>query len=171
MTLTAAGAMGAPWTPTMASSDYIVRVRPYYGSDSYGPYDESDLTFTVRAVGDFDNDDDVDQDDFEAFDICFTGPGGGPVDPECEPGDGDRDGDVDCDDWAQFLLAWTGPGDPPEYVACLPGIPAVSEWGLAVLTLLMLTTGTVLLTGRRESVGIAVDDAGARGASPRGGPS
>ena len=69
--------------------------------------------------GDFDDDDDVDMDDYAQFELCFTGPDGGPLAPECLPGDFDVDGDIDCDDWAQFVLAWTEPGDPPELSDCI----------------------------------------------------
>ena len=70
--------------------------------------------------GDFDDDGDVDSDDYDSFAGCFTGPDGGPVGVECQPGDFDEDDDVDCDDWDQFVLAWTEPGDPP-------GLPERSE--------------------------------------------
>ena len=69
-------------------------------------------------AGDFDDDDDVDLDDYYAFVDCFTGPDGGPIPPECLRGDFDFDGDIDCDDWDQFVLAWTEPGDPPDYGVC-----------------------------------------------------
>lgn len=57
----------------------------------------------VTCLGDFDGDNNVDHDDALDFDTCFTGPHGGPVNPECAPGD--FDGDIDCDDWIEFLLA------------------------------------------------------------------
>jgi hypothetical protein len=78
---------------------------------------------SAGLLGDFDSDEDVDADDFDAFQSCFTGPDGGPVGPACEPGDFDWDGDVDCDDWEQFTLAWTGPGDPPEFPVCMISAP------------------------------------------------
>jgi hypothetical protein len=69
--------------------------------------------------GDFDDDGDVDMDDYLQFDLCFTGPDGGPLIPECIAGDFDVDGDIDCDDWQQFVLAWTEPGDPPQLPDCI----------------------------------------------------
>ena len=81
---------------------------------------------------------------------CFTGPGAGPVGPECEPGDFDGDDDIDCDDWSQFKLAWTGPPtDPPEFEQCAKEIPTASEWGMVVMTLLVLTGGTLVLMRRQ----------------------
>ncbi len=72
----------------------------------------------VPSGGDFDDDGDVDADDFAEFELCYTGLGGGPVSPGCEPGDFDNDDDVDCEDWRRFTLAWSGPGDPPLFVEC-----------------------------------------------------
>jgi hypothetical protein len=75
--------------------------------------------------GDFDFDGDVDVDDYNAFKECFTGPGGGLIDPGCIPGDFDGDEDVDCDDWEAFKDAWTGPpANPPALFRC--GQPGVS---------------------------------------------
>ncbi len=83
----------------------------------------ANVGFRVAALlcpGDFDGDNDVDEDDFDAFESCFTGPGGGPVGPGCGPGDFDGDDDIDCDDWALFVAAWTALGDPPALCACNP---------------------------------------------------
>ncbi len=71
---------------------------------------------------DFDDDGDIDGDDYLAFDSCFTGEGGGPVGIDCQAGDGDGDGDVDCDDWSGFELAWTEPTGPPVFERCLPSV-------------------------------------------------
>ncbi|UCE60591.1 MAG: hypothetical protein JSU63_02340 [Phycisphaerales bacterium] len=115
----------------------------------------SDVQFGVAAVGipflpgDFDQNCAVDLDDFNQFQSCFTGPGGGPVGAECAPGDFDGDGDVDCDDWDQFVVAWTEAGDPPTLSEC-GAVPAVSEWGFVMTSLLVLTAGT-LMYGRRRA--------------------
>jgi hypothetical protein len=104
----------------------------------------------VPVPGDFDGDGDVDEDDLGQFVLCFTGPDGGPILPECEPGDFDGDGDIDCDDWEQFVLAWTDPGDPPvpPEAPCDHPIPTVSEYGLTVMILLLLTCGTLVFRRR-----------------------
>jgi hypothetical protein len=58
---------------------------------------------------DSDSDDDVDLVDFGQFQLCFTGPGGGPVAANCLCHDGDGDEDVDLVDFGAFQLAFTGP--------------------------------------------------------------
>ncbi len=110
------------------------------------------IEFVVAAgfrLGDFDDDEDVDGFDAVAFEDCYTGPEAGSVSEDCLPGDFDADGDVDCEDWGQFRYdAWTE-GDPlPFSPTCQEDIPAASEWGLVVLTLLLLTSGTLILRPR-----------------------
>lgn len=77
-------------------------------------------SFTTRRYrGDFDDDGDVDQEDFGEFQVCLTGTGIPQMDPAC---DGARldpiespDLDVDEDDLAVFLGCMAGPGiSPPE---------------------------------------------------------
>jgi len=65
--------------------------------------------------GDFDNDEDVDLDDFAAFVDCVAGPDvpPDPASPECaqmclDAFDNDDDADVDLDDFAAFQAAFTG---------------------------------------------------------------
>jgi hypothetical protein len=58
--------------------------------------------------GDGDGDGDVDLVDFNDFQICFSGPGGG-IGPGCEPFDFDCDGDVDLVDFNEFQIGFTGP--------------------------------------------------------------
>jgi hypothetical protein len=70
------------------------------------------------GAGDFDGDSDVDRDDYDQFAQCFTGPGGGPVSPECTAGDFDGDEDIDCDDWELFQFVWTDPTAPPSLPPC-----------------------------------------------------
>ncbi len=112
---------------------------------SFVPLAPMDGIVLARLVADFDHDGDVDTDDFDQFAACFTGVGGGPVAPACEPGDFDGDQDVDCDDWQQFRLMWTGPPkEPPALAPCLGGaIPTVSEWGLIVMALLLLGAASI----------------------------
>ena len=105
----------------------------------------------VRVPGDFDGDGDVDQDDLDQFESCFTGPDGGPVPPECQPGDFDGDDDIDCDDWDRFKEVWDEPGDPPapSQIPCR-GIPTVSTWGTIAMTLLVLVAGTAVFQRRSQ---------------------
>jgi hypothetical protein len=73
-------------------------------------------------AGDFDQDADIDSLDYNRFVACYTGPGGGPVAPECAAADFDGDADVDCSDWLSFQFAWTGPGSLPAFTQCTAGI-------------------------------------------------
>jgi hypothetical protein len=122
----------------------------------YVPCDDAEVCAAIHGIrrvgGDFDNDGDVDEDDFDAFQQCFSGPDN-PFAPDCEAGDFDGDGDIDCDDWEQFCQAWTAGGSPPELSQCprQQPIPAVSEWGIAVMTLLTLAAGTLVF--RKRGVG------------------
>ncbi|MGD9141162.1 MAG: DUF362 domain-containing protein [bacterium] len=77
-----------------------------------------DAFFANGRAGDFDDDADCDSVDYEQFSLCFTGPGGGPVDSLCSIGDMDGDGDVDCDDWSVFRFAWTDSGPIPDLPDC-----------------------------------------------------
>ncbi|MBU0718000.1 MAG: hypothetical protein KJ749_07115 [Planctomycetes bacterium] len=84
------------------------------------------LDTVLPMRGDFDDDRDVDLDDYDAFVLCFTGPGGGPVAGGCEPGDFDGDDDIDCDDWNDFLMAWTEPTGPPQFADCYLPTPILA---------------------------------------------
>ena len=75
------------------------------------------LLAEIPFPGDFDNDNDVDLDDLDAFTLCFGG-SGGDLDPACMAGDFDNDDDIDCRDWYLFLEAWTASGTPPAYAQC-----------------------------------------------------
>ncbi len=52
--------------------------------------------------GDFDQDGDVDGEDYAHFQACHGGPSYAPVEPACGDADLDRDLDVDLADWARF---------------------------------------------------------------------
>ncbi len=58
--------------------------------------------------------------------------------------DGDGDTDVLSASWLDDKVAWY------ENTTPLPDIPAVSEWGLIVMTLLALTAGTMVFARRRR---------------------
>jgi hypothetical protein len=67
--------------------------------------------FSARlvALGDADNDGDVDLTDHAAFAACLTGPDAGPPAPSCAALDFESDADVDLRDAAAFADAFTGP--------------------------------------------------------------
>ncbi len=83
-------------------------------------YAQMDVMEGSGAAGDFDGNGTVDMADYSRFAACFTGPGGGPVGPECAPGDFDGDGDIDCDDWSLFGFVWTSLQTLPDLPACAP---------------------------------------------------
>lgn len=99
----------------------------------------------IPEPGDFDADGDVDGDDLVQFELCCTGPDGGPIEPGCEPGDFDGDGNIDCDDWVEFVLAWDDPGDPPPLSSgpCANATPAIWTW--VMLLLLTIAVGIVII--------------------------
>jgi hypothetical protein len=127
------------YTPTIT-----FRAR-YYFSASTAQWDYMRWGDTpIPASGDFDSNGQVSPPDLYFFQDYFSGP-----DVDAGPGarwaDFDLDTDVDCDDWEAFQLAWTGPPDPPPLAPCdLNPIPAVSDWGVVLMTLLLLTAGTIL---------------------------
>jgi|GEM_PF-2183129 len=78
------------------------------------------------------------------FESCFTGIGAGPVAPGCERLDMEGDEDIDCDDWLPFAQAWTAADPSAGLEACVAvDVPVVSEWAMAVMSLVLLTVGTL----------------------------
>lgn len=67
---------------------------------------------TINSVGDFDDDNDVDLEDFAHFQACFSGAGEPQLDPACDKARLDNDPDVDQNDCAIFRKCMTGPGIP-----------------------------------------------------------
>ncbi len=65
-------------------------------------------------ASDFDNDCDVDLDDFGFFQACATGPDAGPPIPGCEAADLDFDFDVDQSDFGVFQRCYSGAGNPAD---------------------------------------------------------
>jgi hypothetical protein len=87
-------------------------------------FNQIDVRNGNGGAGDFDHDGAVNAADYDRLAACYTGPGGGPVGPECAAADFDGDGDVDCDDARMFNLVWTATSPPPTLPACSPiGVP------------------------------------------------
>ena len=66
----------------------------------------------AEICGDFDGDGDVDQDDFDLFAACSTGPGVAQADSNCADTLLDGDDDVDQADFGVFQRCLSGPGIP-----------------------------------------------------------
>jgi choice-of-anchor B domain-containing protein len=83
---------------------------PFFPSRTVIVSDRSGGLFVLLfwLAGDCDVDGDRDLDDFEIFDGCYTGPGGGPVGPGCKCSDLDDDDDVDWSDFELLQLGFTG---------------------------------------------------------------
>ncbi len=64
--------------------------------------------------GDFDDDGDVDLDDFAVYQACSTGPAAPQTDPDCLPTDLDGDGDTDQSDFGVFQRCISGPTLPAD---------------------------------------------------------
>lgn len=93
------------------------------GYDVTNDYAQMDVLEANGGAGDFDGNGTVDMIDYDRFAACFTGPGGGPIGPECAAGDFDGDDDIDCDDWQMFKVVWTAAGAPPELHECESAAP------------------------------------------------
>jgi hypothetical protein len=136
---------GVPEGPYPSYTPGITFRAKYYSSESTAQWDYMRWGDTpTPGTGDFDSDGQVNAFDLYFFQDYFSGPG---VDagPGARWADFDFDTDVDCDDWEAFQLAWTDPDDPPPLAPCdLNPIPAVSDWGVVLITLLFLTAGTIL---------------------------
>lgn len=103
----------APGTANLAPPGFYMM----FVVDGQGVPSISRMVRVITRFGDFNQDDDVDDQDRDAFETCFTGTD---VDmaPGCEPGDFDGDRDIDCDDWNRFVDAWTESGEPAPLPAC-----------------------------------------------------
>lgn len=92
-----------------ARYNMAVLIRNATDATDVAPYDGvNPLVFTNEpAPADFDEDCDVDVDDYQAFEACASGPAV-PVTPECAGKDLDGDGDADHADFAIFQASMTG---------------------------------------------------------------
>lgn len=95
----------------------------YYSAFTYDQVDNysTGVSASARPLGtaDFDNDHDVDLEDFSYFQMCFNGPNRPPAFTGCAKADIDGDGDADLIDFAAFQACFNGPNRVPA-----PGCPA-----------------------------------------------
>jgi len=74
----------------------------------------------VTSIGDFDQDRDVDQEDFGHFQGCMTGAGNPQDDPNCQDARLDLDEDVDLNDFTLFQSCMSGANVPQNNPVCIP---------------------------------------------------
>ncbi len=102
--------------------------------------------------GDNNLDAQVDLIDYADFENCFTGDGSGPVDPNCQRLDMDGDTDIDCTDLIELEMRWSSTDPMPEFAICAAlsaNAPTVSQWGLTIMAILLVTAGTCVLRDTR----------------------
>ncbi|MBI4581070.1 MAG: hypothetical protein HY718_15305, partial [Planctomycetes bacterium] len=106
------GTVTAYGMPLAPRSDLLNRfrfsLRDLAGNTGFSP------VYIIRVHGripDYDNDNDVDQEDFGAFQACLAGQGTPPL-PGCQPMDLDDDQDVDQDDLEILVPCLSAPGAP-----------------------------------------------------------
>jgi len=99
-----------------AAHTYLAAEEPVAELFDSVEIDPSGQSVTLRVLpdGDFDDDGDVDLDDYEEFFACLNGPNVTTPPPGCSPEQfvqADLDGDADCDlaDAAAFVDRFTGP--------------------------------------------------------------
>ncbi len=98
-------------TPTAPGAWYL-HVQGYSSANvANGTYDYG--VTTVAAAADFDGDCDVDQNDYDLFKACASGPGIS-YDEGCGTRDLDADGDVDQSDFGAFQRCYSGENVPPD---------------------------------------------------------
>jgi len=80
----------------------------------------TEIIRVVTAIGDFDADGDVDQEDFGHLQNCMTGNGNSQENPNCLDARMDMDDDVDSNDFVVFLGCMSGANIPQTDPGCLP---------------------------------------------------
>jgi hypothetical protein len=82
-----------------------------YGAGANVLFGSTAFWYQLKWAADFDQDGDVDLDDFAHLQLCLSGPDQ-PYENGCADADLDADGDVDTGDLAAFLPSMTGSGIP-----------------------------------------------------------
>ncbi|MCH7526291.1 MAG: right-handed parallel beta-helix repeat-containing protein [Planctomycetes bacterium] len=112
-------AVAVTWAPPTAVDNCgTVNVRSTHNPGDLFDFGITTVTYTftdkcrLSSECSFDvtvnDDEDIDLDDYALFLSCVTGPGGGPVSPECACFDANDDDDVDFGDFAALQQAFTG---------------------------------------------------------------
>jgi hypothetical protein len=97
------------------SPDGLDFVLVFSGVNENDSWNTVEGSFTARrpVTGDFDNDQDVDQEDFGHFQTCYSGSGRPPIETGCQDADLNRDGVVDVGDFCIFQSCVGGPNREP----------------------------------------------------------
>ncbi|GMU21617.1 MAG: hypothetical protein AMXMBFR13_17090 [Phycisphaerae bacterium] len=97
----------------LMTEDYVANSYEFFW------YDDVELILTPESVCpnpdvrfDIDGDNDVDQEDFGYFQLCYTGVGFVFTGPNCRCMNGDGDQDIDADDFGAFQACASGPAIP-----------------------------------------------------------
>jgi hypothetical protein len=111
----AAGSLIASGIPFNQASDTLNKICFRVKDDLGQIYDSPIYTVRTLAGGvaaDLDDDGDVDQNDFAAFQLCISG-GGIPLTPGCNKADLNHSNTVDTSDLNMFLPCMAGANQPP----------------------------------------------------------
>ncbi len=76
-------------------------------------YADGHYVFLPHVPADYDDDGDVDLEDFVRFQACFSGPNNAAGSPGCGAADIDADADVDLEDFLRFTHCFNGANRPP----------------------------------------------------------
>ncbi|MCK4343253.1 MAG: hypothetical protein KAY37_16185 [Phycisphaerae bacterium] len=87
---------------------HLVVYQSWLVDPPYGTHRILARPFESRTKGDYNDDGDVNMDDFTFYPDCMTGPGPTELGEECHIFDFEPDGDVDLIDFASFQVAFTG---------------------------------------------------------------
>jgi len=94
--------------------------------------------------GDFDSNGAADAFDLFYFSECIDRSAAGePADPSCQWADFNADNTVNCTDIAAFTAIYAGDPADLNFTQCNP-IPAVSQWGVVIVTLLVACAGAIV---------------------------
>ncbi len=115
---TAVAALMAEWAGSMTlTPEQVVQIMMDTGAPTIDPCGSAPNPVRIDALaavtgiagdGDANGDGVVDILDLAEFLACLTGPGGGPVGPDCRFADFHADDDVDLADFAEFQVAFDG---------------------------------------------------------------
>jgi hypothetical protein len=90
-----------------------------WGSQAGVLFGSTVFYYLNHAMADFDQDNDVDVEDFDHFEACATGPEIAQTDPDCSDAKLDDDEDVDQEDFGIFERCVSGSDEPADPACAL----------------------------------------------------